>query len=69
MLPAPKKPGQRQPPSWLGSSWKHSVFWFSFSRYTLPFLLERAIDSGFGDLDYSSLFEVVNPPDSTSPHS
>jgi len=35
----------------------------------LPLLLERAIDSGFGDLDYSSLFEVVNPPDSTSPHS
>jgi 3-hydroxyisobutyrate dehydrogenase len=30
----------------------------------LPALLERAIANGLGDLDYSSLFEIVNPPDS-----
>ena len=35
----------------------------------LPMLLERAIANGWGDLDYSSLFEVVNPPDSGSQHS
>jgi 3-hydroxyisobutyrate dehydrogenase len=29
----------------------------------LPLLLERAIAKGLGDLDYSSLFEVINPPD------
>jgi 3-hydroxyisobutyrate dehydrogenase len=29
----------------------------------LPSPLEQAIERGFGDLDYSALFEVVNPPD------
>ncbi len=29
----------------------------------LPSILERAIGNGLGDLDYSALFEVVNPPD------
>jgi 3-hydroxyisobutyrate dehydrogenase len=29
----------------------------------LPFILERAIDQGLGDLDYSALFEIVNPQD------
>ena len=28
----------------------------------LPLLLERAIKQGLGDLDYSALFELVNPP-------
>lgn len=28
----------------------------------LPLLLERAITQGLGDLDYSALFELVNPP-------
>lgn len=28
----------------------------------LPLLLERAINQGLGDLDYSALFELVNPP-------
>jgi len=28
----------------------------------LPVLLERAITQGLGDLDYSALFELVNPP-------
>jgi 3-hydroxyisobutyrate dehydrogenase len=35
----------------------------------LPLILERAIASGLGDLDYSALFDVVNPPDSGSPRS
>ena len=28
----------------------------------LPVLLERTITQGFGDLDYSALFELINPP-------
>jgi 3-hydroxyisobutyrate dehydrogenase len=28
----------------------------------LPLLLERAITQGLGDLDYSALFELINPP-------
>ena len=28
----------------------------------LPLILERAVERGLGDLDYSALFDVVNPP-------
>jgi 3-hydroxyisobutyrate dehydrogenase len=34
----------------------------------LPVILERAIEHGLGDLDYSALFEIVNPA-GASPHS
>lgn len=33
----------------------------------LPQILERAIKLGLGGLDYSALFDVVNPPDPRSP--
>ena len=33
----------------------------------LPPILERVIANGFGDLDYSALFDVINPPGSASP--
>lgn len=33
----------------------------------LPRILERAIARGWGELDYSALFEVVNPPEPGSP--
>jgi 3-hydroxyisobutyrate dehydrogenase len=33
----------------------------------LPQILERAIANGLGDLDYSALFDIVNPPESGSP--
>jgi len=32
------------------------------ARNELAVLLERAITQGLGDLDYSALFELVNPP-------
>jgi 3-hydroxyisobutyrate dehydrogenase len=35
----------------------------------LPLLLDRAIAKGFGDADYSALFEAVNPPDVGGPPS
>ena len=35
----------------------------------LPLILKRAIDNGLGDLDYSALFEVVNPTDHGSTRS
>ena len=35
----------------------------------LPLLLEEAIARGLGDLDYSALFEIVNPSDPNSQHS
>ena len=33
----------------------------------LPPILERCIANGLGDLDYSALYDVVNPPGSGSP--
>ena len=33
----------------------------------LPQMLERAVEQGLGDLDYSALFDLVNPPDPRSP--
>ncbi|HKY72679.1 MAG TPA: NAD(P)-dependent oxidoreductase [Nitrospira sp.] len=35
----------------------------------LSLLLERVIAKGFGDADYSALFEAVNPPDAGGPPS
>jgi 3-hydroxyisobutyrate dehydrogenase len=35
----------------------------------LPLILARAIDQGLGDLDYSALFEIVNPQDGDSARS
>jgi 3-hydroxyisobutyrate dehydrogenase len=34
----------------------------------LPSLLEQTIEKGLGDLDYSALFEVINPPDAGPTH-
>ena len=33
----------------------------------LPLILERGIANGLGDLDYSALYDVVNPPGSGTP--
>ena len=35
----------------------------------LTWILERTIAKGFGDVDYSALFEAVNPPAASTPPS
>ena len=39
------------------------------AKLFLRTLLDRAIAKGFGDADYSALFEAVNPPDVGGPSS